>query len=49
MAKTAIVDVYNTCNGDTDIIHHARNSQYENLQKTRNESLQRHKKVMKHG
>ena len=29
--KTAIVDVYNTCNGNTDIIRHARNSQYKNL------------------
>ena len=26
-AKTAIVDVYNTCKGDTDIIRHDRISQ----------------------
>ena len=29
--KTAIVDVYSNCNGDTNIIRHARNSQYKNL------------------
>ena len=30
LPKTAIVDVYNTCNGDTDIMRHAKN----NMKKT---------------
>ena len=37
-SKTAIVNVYNICNGDTELIQHARILQY----KTRNDSLQRH-------
>ena len=38
MAENCHSEYYNICNGDTEIIRHARILQY----KTRNESLQRH-------
>ena len=45
--KTAILDVYNTCNGDTDIIGMREfHNTYKNLQKDEKESLQRHYKQL---